>query len=372
VTAVAALRCAADGLRVTWDDGATSCYPWRWLRDHSHDEHTLHPLTLQRLIHSARLTDDPAVTALADEQAVRLTFGDGAAMLPLDFLRAYRRPATARAHDDIEPVLWHTAAELDGCRHRYEEVSTTDEGLGEFLLTVARHGFAICDGTPASTEATEALIRRIGYVRETVFGGFWSFTDDLSKADTAYTSLELLPHTDGTYSHDAPGLQMLHCLRFDGSGGSSTLVDGFAIAAHLRTHEPDTHRVLSTVDIPGHYLGDDAHLRSARPVLRHDRHGVLRQVSYNTADRAPFLLAADEMNVLYDALAAFDALTNDTTRQWQHVLRPGEALLFDNWRVLHGRHAYEGTREMCGAYLNREDFESRLRTLAVGIATDSP
>ena len=47
--------------------------------------------------------------------------------------------------------------------------------------------------------------------------------------------------------------------------------------------------------------------------------------------------------------------------QWSEVLRPGDALLFDNWRALHGRRAYTGKRTLCGAYLNHEDFESRLR-----------
>jgi hypothetical protein len=32
--------------------------------------------------------------------------------------------------------------------------------------------------------------------------------------------------------------------------------------------------------------------------------------------------------------------------------------------VLHGRTAYTGVRRMCGAYLNHEDVESRLRLAA--------
>jgi trimethyllysine dioxygenase len=67
------------------------------------------------------------------------------------------------------------------------------------------------------------------------------------------------------------------------------------------------------------------------------------------------------MTQLYTALRAFDDLANSASMRWSHVLRPGEALLFDNWRTLHGRGAYTGTRTMCGAYLNHEDFESRLR-----------
>ena len=42
-------------LTVTWDDGATTTYPWIWLRDHAHDEETFHPVTMQRNIHTASI-----------------------------------------------------------------------------------------------------------------------------------------------------------------------------------------------------------------------------------------------------------------------------------------------------------------------------
>src|SRR3546814_8028953 len=45
-------------------------------------------------------------------------------------------------------------------------------------------------------------------------------------------------------------------------------------------------------------------------------------------------------------------------------LRPGMALVFDNWRLLHGRLGYVGKRVFCGCYHNHEDFESALRTLS--------
>ena len=54
------------------------------------------------------------------------------------------------------------------------------------------------------------------------------------------------------------------------------------------------------------------------------------------------------MVAFYDALRVFEDIANDPAMQWRHVLRPGEALLFDNWRVLHGRAAYTGVRRMCG------------------------
>ncbi|CAB4549029.1 MAG: trimethyllysine dioxygenase [Actinomycetes bacterium] len=353
-----------DRLELGWDDGVTSSHPWIWLRDHAHDEATLHPVTQQRQLWTAGLSVDLAPAAAADVEGDELVVvwadGDRAA-LPVAFLERFRAPSAPTARIDRDRVLWDADAIRDTPRIDHDEVMEADDGVTRWLELVARYGFCIVTGTPATAEATEALARRVGYVRETIFGGFWEFTADMSKADTAYTNLELRPHTDGTYSHDAPGLQMLHCLYFDGEGGESTMVDGFRIAQELRDRSPEQYALLASVAIPGQYLGDGSHLVAARPVFRHDHTGELVQVSFNNADRAPFVLPHDEMVAVYRALQAFDLLANDLSLQWRHVLRPGEALLFDNWRVLHGRTAYTGTRRLCGAYLNHEDFESRLR-----------
>jgi trimethyllysine dioxygenase len=366
VATIDQIRPTDSCLHVTWDDGVDSWYPWLWLRDHARDEGTIHPVTQQRQLETASLPPDlRAESATAGDGVARITWQgtSGVSELSVDFLHRFRSPKSARITAAPQSVLWDrdTIAEAR-VRIDHDRVTATESGVHEWMSIIATYGFAIVTGTPATAQATEALVRRVGYVRETIFGGFWQFTDDLSKSDLAYTTHHLPSHTDGTYSHDAPGLQMLHCLAFDGTGGTSTLVDGFKIAEVLRTTEPDLFHVLSTVAIPGQYIGDGAHLMAARPVFRHDHNGTLVQVSYNNSDRAPFLLPPDEMSTLYSALRAFDQLANNETLQWSHVLRPGEALLFDNWRALHGRHAYSGKRTMCGAYLNHEDFESRLRT----------
>ena len=36
-------------------------------------------------------------------------------------------------------------------------------------------------------------------------------------------------------------------------------------------------------------------------------------------------------------------------------------IVFDNWRLLHGRGAFQGKRKMAGAYINREDYLSSLK-----------
>lgn len=365
MVAIASFHPADLSLEVTWSDGVVSCYPWIWLRDHAHDADTLHPVTGQRQLFTARVPR--GLRGLSCDlvgESLEITWDvlEPPSRLPVSFLLAHRHPRPARAAADVPVTLWN-AASVTTPTVSYDAVMAGDDGVAQWLQHTLQYGFCIVDDTPATALATEQLLRRIGYIRETVFGGFWEFEADLAMPDTAYTTLELRGHTDGTYSHDAPGCQLLHCLEFDGVGGETTLVDGFAIARRIEAEAPELFDVLSTVAVPGQYLGDGVHLLATRPVFRHDHTGRLVQVSFNNYDRAPFLLDEADTVLFYDAIRLFDEIANEPSMQWRRTLQPGVALLLDNWRVLHGRTTYTGARRMCGGYVNREDVESRLRQL---------
>jgi trimethyllysine dioxygenase len=362
---IASLHPDEESLEVRWSDGVVTRYPWLWLRDHAHDDDTMHPVTQQRQLFTARVPRGlRGLSSDLVDGSLHVTWDmlEPTSVLPVSFLATYRFPRVARTAVDVPVTLWN-AASITTPTVAHDLVMHTDTGLAQWLTNTLQYGFCIVTATPATAAATEALLRRVGYIRETIFGGFWEFQADMSKADTAYTTLELRGHTDGTYSADAPGCQLLHCLEFVGTGGESTMVDAFAIARRMESEHPDEFEAFTSMMVPGQYIGDGAHLLAARPVFRHDHTGRLVQVSFNNYDRAPFLLAEADMLLFYDALRVFEELANDPAMQWRHVLGPGEAMLFDNWRVLHGRAAYTGLRRMCGGYINREDLESRLRQL---------
>jgi trimethyllysine dioxygenase len=359
----------ADGeVEVSWQtSGGTARFSPFWLRDHCHAKESLHPDTLQRQVDTFAIPSDitPARLELGDGgKTLRVIWShDGSvSVLPSDFLWGIAE--TSGRIDAPRRHLWDRASMgLNFPTLEHAEIVSGDAGLRRWLGMVEENGFALATGVPATLEATEDLVTRIGYVRRTIFGGMWDFTANLAFKDTAYTSAAIGPHTDGTYSFDSPGYQMFHCLKFDGSGGESTLVDGFKVAEQIRKADPLAFDVLSSVKVPAQYLGDGVHLRAEHPVIGLDHNGDFAQIAYNNYDRAPFSLPRPRMAAFYRALKLFNELINDPAYEITMRLVPGTALLFDNWRTLHGRRAYQGYRRLCGAYLNKEDVESKLRVL---------
>jgi len=366
------VRFVAGEVEVTWQhQRRVGRFAPFWLRDHSHSADSLNPSTLQRQVDTFAIPADIAPLELEIVEAgrmLRIRWQHDATVSewPAGFLWQH-------ALDDARAApprrtLWDRAS-MGGAfpTMTHADIIGSDAGLLAWLGLVERYGFALATGTPATPEATAALVKRIGYVRETIFGGLWDFTANLAFQDTAYTPLAIGPHTDGTYSIDPPGYQMFHCLAFDGTGGESTLVDGFQVAERIRRTDPAAFEALVETRVPAQYLGDGVHLEAEHPVLDLDDQGDYRQIAYNNYDRAPFRLPPARMAAFYRALGVFNRLVNDPDFEITLRLVPGTALLFDNWRTLHGRRAYQGYRRLCGAYLNKEDFDSKLRVLrAIG------
>ena len=48
-----------------------------------------------------------------------------------------------------------------------------------------------------------------------------------------------------------------------------------------------------------------------------------------------------------------------------YLLFEGTVLFIDNWRVMHGRAAYRGSRTMAGCYVGQDSYTSKARHLGV-------
>ena len=75
---------------------------------------------------------------------------------------------------------------------------------------------------------------------------------------------------------------------------------------------------------------------------------------------------AERVGPICRALRAFAAVVRDPALECHYRLNPGELLIFDNRRVLHGRAAFDpstGRRHLQGCYVDRDQLLSRIRVL---------
>src|SRR6185503_854618 len=123
------------------------------------------------------------------------------------------------------------------------------EWLRQFLET----GFVVFSGVPIRPGSLIRVGGAFGFTRETNFGALFDVRSTAEASDLAYTSLPLDPHTDNPYRDPVPGVQLLHCLVNETSGGLSTLVDGFAAAQELKARDPDAFDLLSRTPVRFRY-----------------------------------------------------------------------------------------------------------------------
>ncbi len=334
---------------------------WTWLRDNARDAESFLDTAQQRLVSPSTVARCGVGRARLTDVGVEIAWPDG----PTGIFEA--RDLASLGDQRSVAALGVSAVPWNGAELRarltpigYESLIDSTRQLRAAIDEFWATGVLLITSVPTDPESTRRVLERFGYVRRTIFGDVWEFGSDGRLDDTASTRLEITPHTDGTYSHDAPGLLGLHCYVADVSGGQSVVVDGAAVTERL---SEQARTLLTQVDIPGRYVGDGAHLVASRPALRHDGDRLV-QVSYNHHDRAPFVLPEPMMGDLYAALHEFDALANDAELQFEWPMRPGDMVIIDNWRVLHGRRAFRGERTMGGGYVNREDVESTTRLLS--------
>ena len=406
---------------VTLSSGAELRFHTALLRDHCACAACTDPRTQQRLFDTGSLP--PALkpaSVVADagtgELVVAWPAGDAGSpahvsRYPLAWLTAhgYCEGYLGAAHpsfldagrDARSRVLWGAAtfggrrdphADRPFPRVEHSDYMGSDTGLARALAAMRDYGYIMVEGVPvgatieAGVAATDAALRRIGFLKRTLYGdGTWCVavkpTAAADNNDTAYSCVALPAHTDGNY-WAVEVAQAFHCISPDaGGGGETLLVDGFAVAERLRAHAPATFDFFSTFSIPYHHTEASTIQLDAHPVFRLRPDGGLASFHFNNDDRAPIvpLRGEGQAGARWDIVTAFythlrvllAALRSAEAEVWV-PLKPGTLLIFDNSRVLHGRSALSGPgcgRVLAGAYIDGDVWRGRLRALAAAGAS---
>lgn len=364
------LELRGDALVILFPDATSATYPAIWLRDNCPSG--LHPDTHERVLDLLSLDESPVLTSAEIEgDILHLRYDDGhASALPLAMLEAHRPGQIWTDPAEVVPQLWRAELGVDAVpRFTADAVMQSDAALQAWLQDTARVGLSIIDGLANSVDAGIAVAERVGFLRETNFGKVFEVISVPQPNNLAYTAIALPLHTDLPNQEVPPGFQFLHCLANAAQGGGSTFADGFAIAEDLRIEDPAAFELLATQVIPFRFHDQDYDIRVREPVITRDHAGRVREVRYNAHIAGVFDMPAEIMTAYYRAYRSFMRRTRDPRYRLEFRLTPGEMVVFDNRRILHGREAFDptsGSRHLHGCYVDRGEFQSRLRVLARG------
>jgi gamma-butyrobetaine dioxygenase len=173
------------------------------------------------------------------------------------------------------------------------------------------------------------------------------------------------------YFQHPPRYQILHCLRNRVVGGTSIFVDALYAAKRLQESNPADFDVLTKTPVAFHYINDGHHLHREHPTIELTSEGEIGHINYSPPFQAPLPLSTP--SEFYPALQRFTQLLNDPNNTYSYTLREGDAVFFDNRRVLHARTAFhdvegevaegEMNRWLKGCYLEADAMMDRARVI---------
>lgn len=308
-----------------------------------------------------------------------------------------------------KPGLQGTASLLDGLYKNRQpwdnsldipsfdakEIEQSEELQIEFLEKMIDPGVAMIRnlGRPDSLENDEVglpmeklvgkIVGRLNQhpVRKTRYG-IMHMRPKAEKAGADYDQNNPLSmHTDHSVYFGTPGfLQFLYQAQ---GTVTSKVCDGLALATHMRENHPEDYRLLTTVQLThssrnciyasnGSYRQDDPAASGAtfelvhtHPVLQLDQDGHLEKVIQSETKRGVCALPYDEYEAFMAAYRRWTDLAEDPRFIRSFKWPENDAIVTNNWRVLHGRASVPPNmqRVMCFGYVMKPITENRYRLL---------
>ncbi|KAM7437880.1 hypothetical protein ABFA07_012538 [Porites harrisoni] len=367
-------------LQIDWKDGHTSTFHSCWLRLCCQCDKCKQSSSGQRTINVSSLPDPIKLSCFAiseNKENLLLAWereSDHQGVLNLKWLRenCYSEPARKIQSEmrRTQPHLGqHSLPEVE-----YSEMMETKEGLWKMLCQLSDHGVSLVKQVPIDDEETVCKVaRRMGPPQETIYGMTFNVLSVPNPINIAYSDVELALHMDLMYYESPPGLQLLHCLRYDPEveGGESIFVDAFEVAKDLRKQFPDDFNDL--VRIPAtfqkiHFERDyPVKLVYRRPHVVLNPDNEIVAVNWSPAFEGPLFVPEADVEPYFKAYRRFTKLLDESPIKKTVTMQPGDLICFNNRRVLHGRNSLKlngGVRFLKGCYVNIDEFRNTFQVMS--------
>jgi len=333
-----------------------------WLRERLSGENYVDQNNMQRLYEPSLLDEDLCIKEFSiGDNFISISFSDGAeGKISIDEI-----------YNEINFIdcipqkkIWEKSNKLQVFDNN--KIHQDKNNLIEMLRSFYEYGYVIIENTKAEENEVINFAEKIGPVRTTNWGKLFNVVSKPNPNDLAYTALELKSHSDNPYRKPVPGIQLLHCIANESTGGDSSLVDGFSVSEYLKENHHDFYEILTQTNVNFKFTDVDVILENKSKLIELDSDGNFKQISFSgRLDYVP-LLNDKNLEVFYKARKCMYELCNSDQFKIKFRLSKGMIAMFDNLRTLHGRTKFDpntGFRHLQGCYIDHDATEGKLRRL---------
>lgn len=235
-------------------------------------------------------------------------------------------------------------------------------------------GAAVVGGVPTDLDGLRSIAAVIGEIRATNYGIDWEIQANLDPLTPIDGDVPMRVHSDLPYRQAPPAVQLLLSVQADAGGGATLLVDGYAVADELKRRDPDGWKALTEVPWTYIYPAPTHYYVGGGPLIGLDRNG-----DYDVFRHAPGLNlpleTGGELGTRAEAARdRFMEIATEAEFETRIRLEPGQLLLFNNHRMLHGRTPLDltvGGRHLLGCYCELDDVNAVRRRIRHNLAASN-
>lgn len=328
-----------------------------WLLEHSTELCIRDKQTNQLLIEAAEIDQDLKIDkfkSVKDKLIVRFSDKSEHSYLVKDLVSSRQK---------VKKTLWNNSMKEIP---EFNFKKFNDELLKEILNAIDEFGFCLIRNMPTTRNGIHALTKHIGPIKETNWGNIADIKNIKKAYDLTMTERALENHTDNPYRFPTQGYIFLHCIKNSKVGGENTLVDGFNIAKQIKKKSIEKYNILRDFKTFFQYKDKDTLLDNYCSLIETDHEDNVVQVRFNNRTEIIPYDNIKRINRYTDARREFWKLIKSKSNNIVIKQKPGDMIIMDNYRVLHGRAKYkdvDNQRYFRQGYLDRDILQSKLKIM---------
>lgn len=357
-----------DGIVVRWDPDNASFFHYFWLRSACHCDLCGDSYTGSRRLHPGDVAIDikPARIEIANQLRITWQPDDHVSEYDFKWLHEYAYDGQ-RQRLPWQPRLWDGSLDQERVSHDLEHVKQDELAYLEFLRTLRDYGIAIMRHGKTKPQGIEKMAVLIGEISDAAYSKIFDLKPDKTAHTYGNTTQIIPPHTDEAYLHTPTGILVLYCKNPASDGGESVLVDGFQVATRLKQEHPEAFKLLSACPQTYHRIVPDAGMdfRTRARALNLDESGNLIGFRFHPRSMAPIDIPGELAGQLHAANSKLSNLMMLQQNQFCFQLDAGDAVFFDNHRVMHSRKGFKDlNRHLQICNVSRDQFHQQVRITA--------